>query len=246
MRENWKLWLTGLIVAVVLGIAVTRLRSSFGEKPPDWLRLQNLTSPQLNAASRKQFIYFRKEIELESTTTSLPIQSLQLIEWVTGGKELRTWSIEKYSNAGMTPLGNLEVPRAVADDRPVGFYTMEGEPLDYTLRHMPARPKTAIGVVHLDKPLASGASCYVVYIERQTNYLKPNARGEFAYRFGMLRSGGNFIQAVGFLLPEDFQVVRYTPSIGSSESVGGAPLIGWINTRIEKDSLPPMVTFKKR
>jgi hypothetical protein len=244
MKANWKLWLAGAVVLVTLAFCIHRFRSSFQDKAPDWLRLRQIDSPSLPAAIVERFVEFRKSLESEAKTAGLSVDSVQMVELTPDGKDIRLWAFEKFTNPGPTPLANFEVPHWLTDDRPVGYYTVDGPPLHFMLKHHPSRPNVAFGEIILDKPLAPGETRLVLNIEHIPNNLKPDAAGEMTYRFTKLRGADTSVQGVCFLLPSNYAVQRYAPKAGASEYTGNMPMISWINTRLEAVSLPPSVTFK--
>jgi len=240
---NWKHW-TGLGVALVLiGFAVARLQSSFRDRPPAWLRQQDKRGPGLPAESRKHFQQFRREIELEAEQKSLPVASIQFIELMKDGKEGVVWNTEKVTNQGFKPLADFEMQGGGDEERLRGYYTLEGEPLGFTVKHHPNRPKSFYMAVHLRQPLPPGQSVLVLRLERRAYTIKPNAKGEAQLGLGRLTRATTAVHARGLCLPDRARLVQYRPDKGAFAFEDNPPMVGWINSCLDPAFPPLNATF---
>jgi hypothetical protein len=240
---NWKTWTSLVVTVVVLGFVAVRLRSTLVDRPPEWLRQQDKHSAKLPAASLKNFKVFRKEVELEAGQSRLPVGSIQFFEIAATGKETIAWNAIRLTNQGFNPIADFDQPGSGNEPSLVGFYTLDGDPLDYTVKHHPARPRSFYTVVHVGKPLAPGESVQLLRIERRPLNLKLNAKGQAQFGLGRLAKPTAVIHGRAVSLPSRAKLVRYRPEKGAFEFTGDPPLVGWINSCLDTNFPPLNATF---
>jgi len=236
---NWKTWTGVAVTVLVIGFVAARWRSSFVQRPPDWLRQQDKHSVRLPAASLKHFREFYRQIEIEAEQKNLPVGSIQFLELAADGKEMIAWNTERLANQGFNPAANFDQWGGSEETRLLGYYTLEGDPVNFTVKHHPARPQDFFPVIHLLKPLAPGASALVLRLDRRPLTLKPNAKGQTQFGLGRLIKPANAIHARGVCLPDHAQLVQYKPEKGAFEFPDNPPMVGWINSCLDP-SLPPL------
>ena len=240
---NWKTWAVAAIVVAAIVLVAARWRMSFSDHPPDWLRQEDKQSAKLPAASLKNFKSFRKEVEIEARQRSLPVGSIQFFEVARDGKETIAWNTVKLINQGFNPNADFDQPGGSDEARLLGFYTLDGDSLGFTVKHHPARPRGFYAVVHLNKPLAPGESTLVLRLERRPLNLKPDAKGQLQYGLGRLAKPIAAIHGRAVSLPERAKSVQYRPEKGAVEFKGDPPLVGWINSCLDTNFPPLNATF---
>jgi len=240
---NWKTWAGIAFALLLIGFVVVRLRLVFHDRPPDWLRQQDKHSAKLPDASLKKFRAFRKETELEAQQAKLPVGSIQFFEISPDGKETLAWNTLRLTNQGFNPLADFDQWGGADELRLLGFYTLDGEPLGFTVKHHPARPRNFYVVVHLPKPLAPGDSALVLRIDRRPLNLKANAKGQSQFGLGRLNKPTIAVHARGLSLPEHARLWQYRPEKGAFEFTGPSPMVGWINSCLDSNFPPLNATF---
>jgi hypothetical protein len=240
---SWKMWAGVAFAVAAIVFVVARWRTSFSERPPDWLRQEDRQSARLPDASLKNFKSFRKEVEQEAKQRNLPVGSIQFFEVSRDGKATVAWNTVKLTNQGFNPNADFDQPGGSDEARLLGFYALDGESLGFTLKHHPARPRGFYAVVHLDNPLAPGESVLVLRLERRPLNLKPNAKGQLQYPVGRFARPTAAIHGRAVSLPERAKLVQYRPDKGAFEFAGDPPLVGWINACLDTNFPPLSATF---
>jgi hypothetical protein len=240
---SWKAWVGAAFVVGAIVFVVARWHASFSDRPPDWLRQEDKQSIQLPDASLKNFKSFRKEVEVEAKQRNLPVGSIQFFEVARDGKEVIAWNSVKLTNQGFNPNAHFDQPGGGDETRLLGFYTLDGESLGFTVKHHPSRSRGFYAVVHLDKPLPPGESTLVLRIERRPLNIKPNVKGQLQYGLGRFAKPTAAIHGRAVSLPERAKLVRYRPDKGAFEFAGDPPLVGWINACLDTNFPPLSATF---
>jgi hypothetical protein len=125
----------------------------------------------------------------------------------------------------------------------LGFYTLDGEPLGFTVKHHPARPHAFFVVAHLGKALTPGESTLVLRVERRPLNLKTNANGQTQFGLGRFAKPTAAIHGRAVSLPAQAKLVQYRPQQGAFEFTGDPPLVGWINACLDTNFPPLSATF---
>jgi hypothetical protein len=239
---NWKGWGSAAFAIAALAFIVLRWRASFSDRPPDWLRQQDKQSAQLPEASWRNFKSFRKQVEWEAHQRNLPVGLIQFYEVARSGKETTAWNTVRLTNQGFNSNADFDLPGGAEESRLIGFYTPDGLPLGFTVKHHPARPRGFYVVVHLSSALAPGETAVVLRVEHRPLNLKPNAKGQLQYGLGRFGRAAT-IQGRAVSLPEGTRLVQYRPNKGAFEFAGDPPLVGWINACLETNPPPLSATF---
>ena len=240
---NWKAWASAAFAVAAIAFIVWRWRESFADRPPDWLRQQDKHSVKLPDASLKNFTAFRKEVELESRQRHLPVGTIQFFEVARDGKETIAWNSLRLTNQGFNPNADFDQPGSGEEQRLLGFYTLDGAPLGYTVKHHPSRPRAFYVIVHLEKPIAPGQSAMLLRIDRRPLNLKPNSKGQMQFGLGRFAKPTAMIHGRAVSLPERAKLVQYRPETGAFEFTGDPPLVGWINACLDTNFPPLSATF---
>jgi hypothetical protein len=240
---NWKTWIGVALAVGLLVLVAVRLRLALHDRPPDWLRQEDKHSAKLAEGSLKKFRAFRKETEFEAQQAKLPVGSIQFFEISADGKVNIVWNTVRLANQGFNPLADFDQWGGDDERRLLGFYTLDGEPVGFTVKHHPSRPHSYFLVVHLPKPLAPGESTLVLRVERRPLSLKTNAKGQTQFGLGRLNKPTTAVHARGLSLPERARLEQYRPEKGAFEFTGHSPMIGWINSCLDSNFPPLNATF---
>ena len=239
MSTHWKTWTGVALALLVFGFAAYRVRTAF-YAPPGSLRIETKTGPDLDKPVLECFRADYRQIDHEVKVTGLPLASIFFVEVCAARHECRFWRAAKLTNAGMDPITQFEM--GTTAERLVGYYTLDGQPLPFQLKHPPARPKNPTVCVDLPAPLAPGAADWVLRVEAAPVKLTANFKGEFTVDFPRLSNAENVIRAAALCLPAGGRLISYRPQVGAYESTTGWN--GWINTRLEARAPAPFATFK--
>jgi len=125
----------------------------------------------------------------------------------------------------------------------LGFYTLDGDSLGFTVKHHPSRPRGFYAVVHLNKPLAPGESALVLRLERRPLNVKSDSKGQLQYPLGRFAKPTAAISGRAVSLPERAKLVQYRPGNGAFEFTGDPPLVGWVNACLDTNFPPLSATF---
>lgn len=244
MTGNWKFKyaLAGLLLAVVfVGYRSCR---SFHDEEPAWLRLERRQSPSLPAAMMPPLQALLHQLELETKESGEPVESLVYFVVTKTGKQMLVCNLETIQNPGFTPASQFPLPRSTTDQSIVGYYLLNGTPLSFTLKHLSAKSNTAFLAVETREPLLSGASLAVLRVEQRPLDLHPDATGLYRQNLPRVKRDAGAIHAIAICLPARAILQKHQPTDGAYILTEDAPLVGWINRRLDARAPTPFVIFK--
>ena len=240
MREYLKTGITLIITLSVLGFVAFRARSLFQGTT---FHIESTTAPTLPSSVLESFRNYYHHIERDARANRLPFDSIFFVEVRPTDRECWQWRTEKLTNTGMNPMTQFERGSGFAVDRLIGYYTLEGEPLQLQYKHLPPNPQQPSVTVELPDALTPGQTVLVLRVERAPTKLQPNSAGNFSFNFPRLSNTDDVIRASAFCLPAG-KMLSYRPQGGVYESTTGCQLFGWINSRLDDRAPAPLVTFK--
>ena len=244
MFSNWKFncALVGLLLAVTF--VSQRAWRSFHVAAPAGFRLENRQGPALPAAVLSGLQALLHQLDLEIKQSGEPVESLAFFVIHKGGKQLLECKLETIRNPGFAPASEFPVPHWTTDQSIVGYYLLDGTPLTVTLKHHPSQPKTTFLVVETREPLAPGAAVSVLHVEQQPLDLHPDSAGLCRHNLPRVPRDEGAIHAVAICLPAQATLQKYQPAEGAYLSTKDAPLVAWINRRLDDHAPAPFVVFK--
>jgi hypothetical protein len=246
MQINWKLALSLVVVVAALAFAGGRARRFFHDGTPEWMNYQQLTSPPLPRRVLDLYRDFQREAESAAQFAGTKVGSLQLLEVLPDGKTLRHWQPQSFTNPGFNSLSQFEVNRWLADDRLVGYYTTNGQPLTFTLKQHPARSNIVFCTVIAPEPVAPGETFHALRVERRPEKMKTTAKGDYRLALPRPFRNTNSVHAVAVVLPADMKLVKSIPADWAYEAGKDGVLVGWLNTRLPDDAATPQVIFREK
>ena len=244
MTGNWKFKcaLAGLLLAVVF--AAYRFHRSLYDDAPASLRLERRHGPALPAAMLPPLQTFLHQLKLEVKESGEPVESLVYFVINKTSEQLLVCNLETVRNPGFATASQFPVERGTTDQSIVGYYLLDGTPLNFTLKHQRARSNAAFLAVETREPLAPGASISVLRVEQRPLDLRPDATGLCRQNLPRVPRDAGAIHAVAICLPAHATLQKYQPLDGAYISTKDAPLVGWINRRLDARTPEPFVTFK--
>ena len=244
MTGNWKFKcvLVGLLVVVMF--SVYQFNQSSNDRAPAWLRLERRHGPALPAAMLQSLKTLLQQIELDTNDSGQPLGSLIYFVITKNNKPMLACNLEIIRNPGFAPASQFPVERGTTDQSIVGYYLLDGTPLNFTLKHQRARSNAAFLAIETQEPLAPGASISLLRVEQQPLDLDLDVNGFCRQRFPRVSRNSSAIHAVAICLPANTSLQTYRPSDGAYISTKNALLVGWINRRLDSRVPAPSITFK--
>jgi hypothetical protein len=243
MKDNWKFFAAIVVVLVVLGFCARRLYRSFSDRVPPGVRLTQRTGPSIPKQTWSKFKLLLKATQEEADYNVLPIGSIHFIELTDDPNEAIYWLTDRCENRAGSPLGNFERTFNVADRELLGYYTLAGDAIPFTVKEDPARPGPLILTINLDEPIAPGKSELIIRRESRAPILKSFANGSVQLSLGLLPGANREIHARGVQLSPGATLARYAPEKGALTATEGVTMVGWINSRIGDQAAPLTVRF---
>ena len=246
--STWKTWLTVGIFALVAGFAVHRCKSTFGSRPPDWLQLFDHRSQRISGLNKpnsvwRQFSDLVERTRAAAEVKSLDYYSISVIEFERNGSDAVLWWGETVRNQGFEPLSKIERQLWMDPSGLLGFYTKEGAPLSFTTRLNPPNKGQLLVTVYLEKPIAPGATTFLVRRQRRGGLSQAGAAGERTVALGKLKDMLDAIEARGVVLPPRAALVRYSPEAEATVFPAAPTMIAWISADMKTNATPASVTF---
>ncbi len=242
-RPPFPPWIKAAAVVALLAVAaafvVSAHRKNFGDRPPAWLKIETRTSPALASSA---FAFLREECAREAARRRLPFGAVRVLVISNAFEASLRWSTETIRNPGFAPMTRYEQMTHPRRDAWIGFYRLDGAPMRYSLRPSLMQTNSVFLALHLDPPLAPGATQTVVRVSRAGLRLRPNRAGNFEVRQGgvPLSSG---VSGVGIVLPPNGEYVGMTPSGHVKKNAGAPALVYWINPPVNSNAPPLSVEF---
>jgi hypothetical protein len=245
---KWKTWLVTVFFVIVIGFAVRQFRSAFVSRPPDWMHLQEHASQRIPDMHEVNSAWFQFTELLKSTRAAADAlhignYTIQLTEL---GNDVHTttyWWGEPIPNEGFDPMPNIERQFFFNPSLLLGYYSSDGDPLAFATRKMPDGGDHVIATIHAGKPIAPGASRFLIRRERHVDPKATKSDGPKTVGLGNLRYAPGRIEARGLLLPPRATLTRYAPE-GSAIVLPSSPtMVAWISSDLVTNKTPLSVTF---
>lgn len=248
---KWKTWLATLFFVLIIGFAVRQYRSAFASHPPDWMNLQERASQRIPDVHEVHSAWFQFAELLKSTRAaaeSLHVAdySIVFIELATKGHETILWFGETIPNEGFDPMPNIERQLFLDPSRILGYYTSDGTPLAFATRGMPGGGNHIIATVHADKPIAPGASMFLIGRERLPEFKATDVQNQKRVGLGNLRYTPGRIEARGILLPPGATLTRYAPEALAIVISSSPTMVAWISSDLITNKTSLSITFTPR
>ena len=249
---TWKIWVTVAAFAMAAGFAAHRYQVTFDSQPPDWLHVGDHRSQRIPKLHEPNAAWHRLHHLLQTTrataqTRGLDDCSLQLIEFERNGTDAIVWSGETVRNHGFEPRTRIEYDLWIDAPQLLGFYTSDGAPLPFTTyKNPPANNRQLLVIVHLDKPIAPGATGFLVRRERRLNFADAYSGGQRSVGLGLLAQETGRIDARGVVLPAHATLGRYFPEGEATVFTAPPVTVAWISTDLNNNTTPLWLTFTMR
>lgn len=231
---------TALLLLVAAGFITVQFRHAAGDQPPSWLKIENHASPTIPSDRFKALV---DECVRESARRRLPVGPVRFIALADTNGTSMAWSTETLTNPGFAPLAQVDRRFNLRRDTWVGYYRLDGTPMRYTQRTNPGQTNGVFILLHLDQPLAPGATQVVARVDQVRFRLRPNRAGNFEFFQGRFPPSST-VSGTGIEIPRNAELVRLAPISGTRKTEEKSTFVWWINTRTESNSPPMSVEFK--
>jgi hypothetical protein len=185
-----------------------------------------VTSPTVDRALRAQVRQLLQAAQQRAQ--GMPIVSVQLLQLAREGKDEIIWNNDTAKNVGFKPQKTIERQYSGAEDRLVGFYTWEVEPLDYTIRRGTNETRTVALTVHLREPLAPQSTLPFFRVERRANSLQQDLAGHWVATLNWPQRSLVGFRVRGMVLPAGAMIVKAIPEEPVTIGIGASPLLYWV------------------
>lgn len=250
MREHWKtIGLVLLLLGAVVFVAA-RWRSGFRSAVPASIEMVDLQSPSLtwNAGLRGSWNHvaeLTKMATAEAAKSGLSVGSLNLWSVQPAAKQTYLWTTSQFLNPGFNPLSRFDVSGGIHTNTLVGFYSLEGQPLRYSLKRYPGQSSIASVTIHLATPLPAGQTAMVFRVEERSDLVRTNAQGVLQVGLGRLAPDPARLQARGLVLPAGARILEHKPNEGAAMTrIDDQPVINWLSPFIRQDGAVLLVEFR--
>lgn len=237
---NKKLIFAILVLLVALGFTGWRLsRVMKPAMPTTGFVLEKRSSPTLASSTRAPIRDLLRQAQTMATERGVPVVSLHAIQLGPKDEPDKVWFSETLRNGVFEPLRNFE--RSVSggqDVKLLGYYTLQGDPLEFTAKTHPERPERTFVTIHLPAAISPGATQTVFRVEQRTNLAQATGNGIYTVRVGGADARQRGIHIRAIQLPAHAKVVSVQPA-NVPPPKGIEPLIAWIGT--EKELNRPLV-----
>ena len=127
-----------------------------------------------------------------------PLASLVVIQVGRYGQRDTVWSTEVFRNDGFDPMQHFERGTIGKATHLLGFYTLDGEPLNFTEKGQPHAPERTLLTVHIAEPLAAGATQLVLRVEQRISVVQKGKDGAYVVRAPGVdrRRAGWYVRAI--------------------------------------------------
>ena len=244
MSRNWKFKAAVAGVLLVFVIVADRGYRSFHAAAPAWMRTENRRGAALPTQVLASVQAIFHQLDLEVKQSGQPVESLEFFTVAKTGKQLLVCSLETINNPGFEPASEFPVSRWTTDQNIIGYYLLNGTALNITLKHHPTQTNVTFLVVETRAPLAPGASVSVLRVEQRPLDLRPDTNGFSRVSLPRVPYDEGAIHAVAVGLPAHATLKKHLPAEGAYLSTKDAPLVIWINRRLDGRVPAPSIVFK--
>lgn len=242
-RPRWPPWLKAAAAIALLAAAAAYVmwayQKNFRETPPSWLKIETRTSPALRSPA---FTLLREECEREAARRRIPLDAVRVLDLANGADSSLRWSTDRIRNPGFAPMTRYEQLMNPRRDAWIGFYRLDGAPLRYSLRPSLTQTNSVFLALHLDPPLAPGATQTIVRVNRAVLRLPANRAGNFEVRQGRFPPSTGVL-GIGIALPPKGESIGMTPPGVTKKTADNRTLAYWINTRTDSNAPPLSLEF---
>jgi hypothetical protein len=228
------------LLAVALVLIGVQLRRGDGDRPPSWVKIETLSSPALPSTA---FRFLAEECAKEAARRHLPVVAMRALALEGTNGVALFWSTEPMVNPGFSPISQVDRKFQPRRDAWVGYYHLDGTPMRYTQRNNPAQTNSIFVSVHLDPPLAPGATQVVARVNKVVLRLRPNRAGNFEVFQGRFPPSPG-VMGCAVALPLNAEWVRMAPLSAAKKTEGDTTFVWWLSTRTESNAQPMSVEFK--
>jgi hypothetical protein len=213
---NWKSRVAVAAVVLAVGFAVYQYRSVFMPHGPASLQMRERESqriPKLRETNSAfwQFSQLLQLVRTKAAARQVKQYSVQVMELDPDGNNGVLWEGETVRNEGFDPLLNVEHALWLDSSRVLGCYTAEGAPLAFRTRLNPPLNGELVVSIHLDQPIAPGATAFLFIRERVPSQAHPYKNNQRIIGLQSMRKEQDNVQGRGVLLPARTKLVHYSP-----------------------------------
>jgi len=238
--SSWKTWVIVVLVLAGVAFGVRQYRAAFQETTPTGYTFRRVSTPVLDKGWRGQLRQLVKAAN--QRTAGLSISSLQILQLAREGKEEIFWNSDVAKNVGFKPQKTVERQWSGTTDRLVGFYTLDGEPLVYTVRRAAQDERTTAVTVQLTDALAPGASVTFLRVEKRANSVRQDHQSHWVAGMNWPNRTEMGLRVRALCLPAGATIVKVLPEEPLVIGLGAQPLLGWFATDMQVKK-PVAVTF---
>lgn len=244
MRDHWKL-LTAIVVAVAASTLLgLRVKHAFAPQAPASLHYQQHTSPglllhrdlRLAAKNVETIITQTRQEERTAHTELVDILYLQV---GTPPTETLVWDTVSIRNPGFEPLHRVERTENGKALRMVGYYSLDGRPLDYDTKIDLRNPRQTLTTVDLDQPVGAGQTALFFRVYRTTGQVTTNTLGRYIVHAGKLPATAGKLYIASVVVPTSARVEQTTPEGG----LHADHQVTWFSSRLESGNHNCQLTF---
>jgi hypothetical protein len=246
---KWKTWVAVVVFVLVIGFAVRQYQSTFVSHPPAWMHLQEHTSQRIPNMREiespwRQFAELLRFTRAAAESQHVSDYRILLVELTNNERDSILWSGETIPNQGFEPMPTIERELYMDPSGILGYYNSDGAPLAFATRKNPDGGDLVIATVHTDKPIAPGASMFLIRREHRAGLMGADVGGgQRVFGFGFMRPGPDIVEARGLLLPRHARLVRYLPEAPAIMSPALPAMVAWISTDLKTNTTPLSITF---
>jgi hypothetical protein len=248
MRDNWK---TIAAVAFVVGLVALiglRVNRSFAPRAPAVLNYEQHSSPGFTFDGDLRRAWKNVEALLtlarrEEKATLLQLATLSFVQICQLPNDALLWDTIVVRNPGFESLRRIERIEPGPPAKLIGYYTLDGKPLDFDtktdLRNTPQKLTT----VDLNTPIPAGKSVMFFRVQRAPSRVSTNAAGKCSLALGRLSTSPSTIHLISLALPRPAQLVRYIPDNARVTAGADMNVLTWLSSQTDESTRAVHVTF---
>ncbi|MEI6085828.1 MAG: hypothetical protein WCS70_16205 [Verrucomicrobiota bacterium] len=248
MREYWKPIATVTAIVVVLALFGMRIKHSFAPQAPAVLNYVQHSSPgflfdgDLRRAW-KNVAALVADARREEKAVHLRLAEVTFLHICKLPDEALLWDVVEARNPGFEPLHRYERVEPGGPAKLIGYYTLDGKPLDYDTKVDLRNKAHTLATVELESPIATGKSTVFFRVLRTTSRITTNATGKWVVNLGRLTAGTSTLEAMGLALPAPAALVKYTTDGARQQTVDGMTVLTWLSSQSDAASRNLQATF---
>jgi hypothetical protein len=229
---NWKSRVAVAAVVLAVGFAVYQYRSVFMPLGPASLQMREHESqriPKLRETNSAfwQFSQLLHLVRTKAAARQVDKYSVQVMELDPDANNGVLWEGETVRNEGFDPLPDVEHDFWIDSSRVLGCYTAEGAPLAFRTRLNPPRTGQLVVTIHLNQPMAPGATEFLFIRERVPSQARPNNNNQRIIGLPPLIQEQDNVEGRGVVLPARAKLVHYFPESHATIWDGPPLMTAW-------------------